>query len=176
VSADHDGGNRSGGFFQLRRWSMLTRASVGSVLVFMAIGLTAAASVDDPKDEAIKKEVEKFEGTWVLVYFKFGEVDAKEENLKDLGIIFKRDKMSYLRKGKEVEKRTVKVDPSKKPAEIDLIREEGPLKGRAFKGIYSFEDDKLTMCLADIGKDRPTEFESKKDSLNTLVVYKKQKP
>jgi uncharacterized protein (TIGR03067 family) len=155
---------------------MFTRNSIRAALVFTAIWLATAASADDTVGEAVKKEMAKFEGTWVLVYFKFGEADVKEEGLKDLGVIFKGDKMSYLAKGKEGEKRTLKVDPSKKPAEIDLIREQEPLKGKAFKGIYKFEDDKLTMCLADIGKDRPTEFESKKDTGNTLTVYKRQKP
>jgi uncharacterized protein (TIGR03067 family) len=175
VAAAGDGKDEPVTFLRRRRPGMFTRASVGSVLVFMAIGLAVAAPADETKDEAVKKEMAKFEGTWVLVYFKFGEEDVKEEDLKFTGAKFKGERMTFLFKGKEGEKRTFKVDPSKKPAEIDQIREMAPAKGGVNKGIYKFEEDKLTIFLADIGKDRPTEFETKKVS-GYLFVYKKQKP
>jgi hypothetical protein len=44
-----------------------------------------------------------------------------------------------------------------------------------FKGIYKLEGNRLVTFFALNGKDRPTEFESKKDSGTALQIYEKQK-
>jgi hypothetical protein len=44
-----------------------------------------------------------------------------------------------------------------------------------FKGIYKLEGNRLVTCFALNGKDRPTEFESKKNSGTALQIFEKQK-
>ena len=48
-------------------------------------------------------------------------------------------------------------------------------KDKVVKGIYKFDDDKLTLCLAEPGKDRPKAFAGKAGSGHTLLVLLKQK-
>jgi uncharacterized protein (TIGR03067 family) len=155
---------------------MLTRALVGSALVPAAVGLLAAASADDTRDEAVKKELKRLEGTWVVVSVVFdGLPSPPEEALKDQAIVRKGEKETTTLKGKETGKGTVKVDPTKKPAEIDYTFDGGPNDGKTLRGIYKVEGDTMTVCYGPLGKDRPTEFESKKGSGVGLVVHKRQK-
>src|SRR5579875_2155967 len=55
----------------------------------------------------------------------------------------------------------VRIDPKAKPATIDFLINEGPedSKGKTSKCIYKLEGEKLTLCVAMPGKDRPKEFE-----------------
>ena len=52
---------------------------------------------------------------------------------------------------------------------------DGPEKGMTAKGIYTLEGDTYTVCLDTKYKDRPTKFESKKDSGHVLEVLKREK-
>ena len=55
----------------------------------------------------------------------------------------------------------VNVDPKAKPATLDLAIDEGPedAKGKTSKCIYKLDGEKLILCVALPGKDRPKEFE-----------------
>jgi len=66
----------------------------------------------------------------------------------------------------------IKLDPSKSPKTIDAEMTEGPAKGKAFRGIYKFQDDTQVICLAPSDKDRPTKFDSKE---GTVTVWKRVK-
>src|SRR5258708_40150139 len=57
---------------------------------------------------------------------------------------------------------TIKVDP--KSWAIDFLWEDGPAKGKALRGIYNVKADGLLLCMSRTGKDRPTEFSTKKGS------------
>ncbi|RDI48098.1 TIGR03067 domain-containing protein [Aquicella lusitana] len=50
------------------------------------------------------------------------------------------------------------VDATATPHTIDLIPDEGPYKGKAFKGIYELDHDILKLNFAFPDKPRPTSF------------------
>lgn len=52
------------------------------------------------------------------------------------------------------------MDTSVTPHTIDLIPDEGPYKGKTFKGIYELDHDVLKANFAFPGKPRPTAFDA----------------
>jgi uncharacterized protein (TIGR03067 family) len=75
-----------------------------------------------------------------------------------------------LKLGPEME-RTVKlkVDPAKKPKQIDFINNDG----RVEVGIYMIQVDLLSICLAGKGEERPRQFLTDAKNNTWLVVLKK---
>ena len=58
------------------------------------------------------------------------------------------------------EKATIKLDPTETPPTIELTVTQGKAKGTKLVGIYSRQDDKLTLCFRDpkwkdVRADRP---------------------
>jgi uncharacterized protein (TIGR03067 family) len=147
---------------------------IPNVLVVVAAGLLVTAS--DPVEDAGKKEVEKFQGTWKYVVF---EVEGKQqpEEIAKFILVIKGDKWTVSAGDQIVAQTTMKLDPTKKPKRIDLTSTMDADKGRLVRGIYAWEGDKFTMC--DRGADkgeRPAEFGTKPNSGLVLVVLQRGKP
>lgn len=70
--------------------------------------------------------------------------------------------------------RAVKIDPAAKPATLDFSVSAG--SPEQVLGIYKIEGDKLTICKAFPGKDRPSKFEVRDGSQDYLMVFKRVKP
>jgi uncharacterized protein (TIGR03067 family) len=149
------------------------------LLTVSAIPLTALVSLliaaEQPKEGDAEKELEKFQGRWTTVSRVDDGKASTEEDTKNHVITIKGDLLTVLNKDKEVATGRLKLDPSKNPGEYDLTYESGPNKGKVRKGIYMFEGDTLTTCLAAVGKEPPKEFASKPGSGATLFVQKRQK-
>src|SRR5262249_32282284 len=73
---------------------------------------------------------------------------------------------------------TFRLDPSTKPAAIDLEHTEGTLKGKAWKGIYALDGDMLTTCdnAPNLDKGRPAAFEAKTGSGYIFITSQRAKP
>jgi uncharacterized protein (TIGR03067 family) len=141
-----------------------------ALLVILPVGwLTAHAA--SPQDD-VAKELAKLQGTWTRVS---AEVDGKklsDDELKGATLTVKGDQYT-LKQGGQTRTGTLKVDPAKKPKQIDIISGEGPNKGKSLLGIYEIEGDTFRYCFALGGKDRPTEFSGKAGQ--GLYTNKKEK-
>lgn len=136
----------------------------------LALTATSRAAADDAK------EIAKFDGTWVGVSAIIDGTPMDPDECKRWADTIKGGKVVTTYNGKEVATATYKlIDTAKTPAQIDAVIESGPLKGQTLKGIYKFDGERLVMCLADAGKDRPTTFESKKGSGVGLQTAEKAK-
>ena len=69
----------------------------------------------------------------------------------------------------------IKIDATKTPKAIDIIDTEGAAKGKPARGIYEIKGDELRICVADAGKDRPTEFPAKEGTGWTVLTFKRAK-
>jgi uncharacterized protein (TIGR03067 family) len=138
-----------------------------SAVVF--VGLSAAA------DDA-KSDLAALQGTWELSYFEQDGKEVKLENVTKL--TFTDDKFVVKRGDEIVAAGSFKLDPSKKPKACETTYNDGPDKGKTFKGIYQIEGDTEKFCRAGLPSDeRPTEFKTKPDSRQVMSVYKRvQKP
>ena len=69
---------------------------------------------------------------------------------------------------------TYSVDTEANPPHIDMAGI-GELSGKIGKGIYSVNEDRLTMCYTMPGKDRPQTFASEAGSEAHLMVWRLEK-
>jgi uncharacterized protein (TIGR03067 family) len=139
------------------------------------IVLTAALLVAaDSGDDAVKEELKKFQGGWVL---RSGEREG--EKVADKHV--RRSKLTYEgnrvvvhtpHQSEEPIKAEITVDPSKSPRHIEWVRSTGPHKGMKMLGIYEFvEEGHYRVCFAPPGKERPKSFTTKEGSGHILHVW-----
>jgi len=113
-------------------------------------------------------DLEKLQGKWTIESFLYNgnPVEMMKEGTRH----FKEEKYMLVPKSGDGIEGTFKIDPEKKPKEIDLT-----VNGRILKGIYELDGDNLKLSYSLTGGERPTEFESKPDSGTTLIVHKRAK-
>jgi len=143
-------------------------------LLFALIGPLSFA--DDAKEEAIKKERKRYEGTWQVISLEVDGNKAGEEDAKKIAVVNGADgKWSIEVDSKVIARGTSKIDPTKKPKAVDLTTTEGDSKGETVLGIYEFGDDSRKVCFAQAGMERPAEFASTPGSGRILAVLKRVK-
>jgi uncharacterized protein (TIGR03067 family) len=125
------------------------------------------AAADDKPD--VKAEKEKLQGEWKVTSAKKGGQDAD----KPVGDVVKFDGDKFVVPDGECE---YKLDPSKKPKQIDVSPLTGEEKGKTFLGVYALDGDKLTLHIAyPDSTERPTDLESKVGADTMLVVLERVK-
>ncbi len=67
------------------------------------------------------------------------------------------------------------IDPMAKPMTIDVIGSAPDGVGKKTLGIYKLDGNRLTLCLSDLGKDRPKQFSSEPGSGNKLATFERAK-
>jgi uncharacterized protein (TIGR03067 family) len=159
-------------------WGYIMRRSFLGLLVvgalFTAIG--AIASADDAQDKAIKKDRKQTEGTWRVVTLEVNGDKLKDEFANQYTVVNGSDgTWSLLSKGKELNKGTSTIDPTKKPKTLDFTVTEGEGKGGQFLGIYELGEKTRKMCFAESGKARPTDFTSTPENKHYLVTFEREK-
>src|SRR4051794_7154992 len=147
------------------------RRSAAMLLVTVALLLAAG----DKKD-VDAAELKKFAGAWAIQSQEHGGQKTPMKELASLAVTVTGAK-AVTKNGDEVaeESEVLLLDPKAKPAAIDLKVLSGGDRGKVVKGIYKFDDDRLTLCVAEPGKDRPTEFAGKQGTGHTLLVLLRQK-
>lgn len=135
-----------------------------------AVLLTAAAP-----ENASKKELEKFQGTWKLVSMEAEGSKVEENVFKGSKLTIKGDKVTMTSPGDAVYQGVFKFDLSHKPKRLDLSFTDGPEKGNTSLGIYEIDGETFKVCLGLTGKPRPQEFVTKAGSGHVLEVWKKEK-
>lgn len=145
-------------------------------LVFIAAGLVAGA---EPAKEAVKKDRDRFQGTWAFVSI---ESDGKLDDKPPKGdkAVFKDDKL-VLTAGGMTQELTFDLSPGDDPKGIVLIPKEAPGVNYHLQGIYKLDGDELMICWAlpvkedMIGKVRPKQFKTQAGSFTVLVTLKRVK-
>src|SRR5262249_18459548 len=100
------------------------------------VGFESLLAAGDPKDEAMKKDRKKYEGTWQVLSLEVDGNQAAEENAQKITVINEADgKWAIEVEGKVVARGTSEIDPTKKPKAVDLTVTEGENSGKTALGI-----------------------------------------
>ena len=129
----------------------------------------------DSGDDATKNDLDKFQGNWQLISLEREWKADPPEDAKKLTLTIQGDKFVLRKEGAVVSEGTMKVDPSKKPKELEETITTGPNKGKTFRAIYEIDEDQHKVCFAAVGKDRPTAFATQPSDGRVLQVWKRVK-
>ena len=126
------------------------------------------------KETAIKKDLQKFAGSWVVT-------KAEKEGQPDKFYPGARSTITgnkfVLKHGDEMVEGTFELDPTKNPRTMKATYTAGANKGKTRIGIYKFEGDTFTICYSDFGKkEPPADFTGKPGSREITIVSKRDKP
>jgi uncharacterized protein (TIGR03067 family) len=136
-----------------------------------------ALAAGPPPDEPLKTELEKLQGNWKLVGAVMSGHHLTNEELGVANLdhlVFSNDTALLNKAGEKNSKVKYRLDPRKRPKEIDMIPEDGPHKGKTTRWIYALERDYLKLCYdAEQITRRPTEFMSTEDSDRVILVFQR---
>jgi uncharacterized protein (TIGR03067 family) len=134
--------------------------------VLLILGFLIGAAEAQKADQS-KKDLENMQGNWHAVALEVKGMPSGDDAIKKFKLIVKRDDYSVKVNGKNHVSAKLVLRAEKKPNELDLVQETGPV----YKGIYEIDGDTLKICLclsSDADSERPKEFKSEEDS-NTGV-------
>jgi len=157
------------GFSLLQRRTIMKRYA----LLVLVAGLLVAA---DDKDNAIKQETKRLEGTWQVVGGEENGQESAPDAIKNLKLtfVFTGNKVAVKVDGvAQGEDTTFRLDPSKKPRELDML-----VKDRVVKRcIYSLDGDELKLCFPVKEETaRPSGFRTQKEDGRVLYMLKRVEP
>jgi uncharacterized protein (TIGR03067 family) len=144
-----------------------------TLLFCLAIGLLPAPpAAADASDEAIRKELQELNGTWLIRSMTIGGKELQEAASGQSWVI----KDGTMMDGKGGEMAAVlKIDPARTPKCIDILFTAGPSKGTAMIGVYKREGEFLSIGYATEGKERPKELTTPPAAGTNLAVFQRQK-
>ena len=120
-------------------------------------------------DKPLANDVEKIQGTWLLVSGERGGKPLPPEITKNIKLVFAGDKLTTKNKDRKSEA-SFKLDATTKPKEIDI-----DMEGSVGRGIYQLDGDNLKIAHGEVGDPRPTEFPKELSGL-TVLVLQREKP
>ena len=127
--------------------------------------LIVASSIAAPAPpDPVKKAQDELQGTWVAIDMeqKGEKVAPKELKEEDISISIKGNELTMWQGGKP-DRYTFTLDPSKKPAHLDLQESGEKARKGVCHAIYSQEKGELKICVSsnfnpDEAEERPKEF------------------
>jgi RNA polymerase sigma factor (sigma-70 family) len=140
-----------------------------------------AKAADKPADKG-KDDKEAIQGTWQLSGVERGGKEAPDNDndeakkIKSTKWVVTADKITFAMPGQEDQNASYKLDPTKKPKEIDLTPLDGPAneKGKTGRAIYSLDGDVLKICMpGSLASERPTELATREGGKTSLFIFKR---
>ncbi len=125
--------------------------------VLAVVAVAAPAALGEGKNDP--KEMKKLAGTWMLASGEMAGKPVADEHVKASRLTYAGEKISVAtphQSGEPIRATLTRVDPSKKPAEMDWVRDSGPGAGKPMLAIYEWlDDDTYRICFDPSGKGRP---------------------
>lgn len=157
----------------IRRPDMRNLTFAGSLL-FVAFAAWNTPAVAEDRQEAIKQDQRKIEGTWRVVSLEFNGTRAKAEDERKITVVNGPDGTWSLRsEDQEVSRGTSILDPTMQPKTIDFTVTAGEGEGNLHLGIYELGEKTRKMCFASPGGSRPAEFSAPAGSDLIFIVFER---
>jgi len=147
-------------------------------IVVLVLASSTLRAEDDPRPsrEAARADLEKLQGTWVLVSMQVEGQAAPPEVIEGQSVVYEGDAVT-LKDGETVRRRgVVTLDPTRQPAAINTWDKDGPREDRTTPGIYELKGQTLRLCFARPDERRPDEFTTERGTGYILLVYERKKP
>jgi uncharacterized protein (TIGR03067 family) len=145
-------------------------------LLIATAGFLLAA--DGPKDDALKTEMGRLQGTWKLVRSEKNGKDSPMQHyvIPPYDLKLDGEKLTWLQPFAKPLACTLKLDPSQRPKTIDITWAEGPDTTKTFRGIYVINGDILKVCwdCSEKGEGRPEDFTTQDNPQYELSVWRKK--
>ena len=141
---------------------------------FALIAVTVLIAAN-ARDDAAKKDLEKFQGNWQMISAERDGKKTPPEDSKKITLTIQGEKFILRKDAVIISEGTMTLDPTKKPKEIDETITTGPNKGKVFSAIYEIDEEHHKICFAAAGKERPTAFSSVPGSGQLLQVWRREK-
>jgi uncharacterized protein (TIGR03067 family) len=141
-------------------------------LIAPVLGVLLVASVSD---DAAKKDLAKFQGSWNLISAERDGKKTPQEEAKKITLTIQANQFVLRKDSVIISEGSLTLDPTKTPKEIDESITTGPNKGKTFLAIYEIDDKHHKICFAAAGKERPTAFSSIPGSGQLLQVWKRER-
>jgi uncharacterized protein (TIGR03067 family) len=142
-----------------------------ALLVLLAAGVVSAAA-DAPGGEDAARDLRRMQGDWAAESYVQDGTKLPDDDAQAIFRTVKGDKYTVSHFKRVLGKGTIKLDASKKPKAIDAYPAG---KDKPILGIYEFDGDKMKLCFAAPGKERPAAFTSTEGSGHTLTVWVREK-
>ena len=139
---------------------------------FCSLFVLAIPAMADEKSDG---EFKALTGKWEIVKSELGGADITD-HLKAMKFEIMAGGKYVAELGKEKDEGSFTLNLAKKPKEMDIKATGGPGKDKLIKAIYKLDGDDMVICY-ELGGDgeRPTKFETKKDTKQLLTTYKRKK-
>jgi uncharacterized protein (TIGR03067 family) len=159
------------------RAAMLTevREFAMNRLLLVPLVVVGLAAADASREDAAAEDLKKMQGEWIVVTMEADGMKIPDDDAQALFRNVKGDQYTVSRYRKIAGRGTIKLDATKKPRTIDARPAGSARDANPILGIYEFDGDKLKLCFAPPGQDRPTEFRTTEGSGHTLTVWQREK-
>jgi erythromycin esterase len=127
-----------------------------------------------PIELTIKRDLDRMQGTWQAVLMnQEGEIQPLQGAFANLQLIIKDDRRT-MRAGESIlAEACYRLNPAAEPPTIDLVVTRGGARGQIMLGIYGINGDRLRVCYAMHGRERPRDFTPKPGSGHALQDMKR---
>lgn len=145
-----------------------------SILGCLIVTVATFATADDAKDAAIKKDHQQIAGKWQVVAVEIDGQKLSDADARKYSVVNGTDgSWSLQEDGKEIDKGTSTIDPTKKPKTTDLTPTTGESKDKVHLAIYELGEKTRKLCIGGPDKPRPPDFTAKAGSEQVLVTLER---
>lgn len=143
------------------------------ILFLTTLPITSASDSPTQPDTTVAVEDRLLVGKWTALTYESGAMGRIPLQTQQLELEITKDGKAFWRqRGKIVSRERVRIDPTQRPAVLDIMTE----GIRAWhRGIYELRGDKLTYVVAQPNRKRPRDFQLTGDLFDTKFTLERAK-